>query len=332
MDTFTLAATSFTIALSLFITGKMDKLQTSFAGFCLAIFISQAAFFLRGLFWPGFWIYIEPIGILAIAPFAVWFFRHLTHNKSYLSQGSVALTSLISAAGVLLQFSPLNAPPYFRASLIAYACIVLVICYMALLRHASKMSPSTEKRRLRYLLIACPMAALICAADILGYLGYNFPPITGLVLSALLYLTLLIIAYPQLSRLHDFLARALVIFVSTLTGALIFYFVAFFFSASLPSFTSVVMASFLIVISVTPIKMILKKIFSFLYPDSKDVFTSLYEFDEKLEREKTMLLAEMAPVFAHEIRNPLASIKGAAQYLQSRSGHGRTRQTPQCDY
>lgn len=317
MDTFTLAATSFTIALSLFITGKMDKLQKSFAGFCLAIFISQAAVFFRGLFAPGFWIYIEHIGLLAIAPLAVWFFRHLTHNKSYLSQSSVALTSLISLVGVSLLFSPLRALPHFRVTLIAYACLVLVVCYFALLRHVGKLFPSTEKRRLRYLLIACPIAVLLSGADLLGYLGYNFPPMTGLVLSALLYFTLLIIAYPQLSELHDFFARALVIFISTLTGAFIFYFAAFFFSSSLPSFTSVVMASFLIVISVTPIKMILKKIFSFLYPDSKDVFTSLYEFDEKLEREKALLLAEMAPVFAHEIRNPLGSIKGAAQVLQS---------------
>jgi len=326
MDTFTLAATSFTIALSLFITGKMDKLQKSFAGFCLAIFISQAAVFFRGLFAPGFWSYIEHIGILAVAPLAVWFFRHLTHNRSYLSQGSVILTSLISLGGIILQFSPLPGWPYFRIALIAYAVIVMVICYFALLRHVGKLPPSTEKRRLRYLLIACPIAVLISAADLLAYLGYHFPPITGLILSALLYLTLLVIAYPQLSELHDFFARALVIFISTLTGAFIFYFVAFFFSSSLPSFTSVIMASFLIVISVTPIKMILKKIFSFLYPGSKDVFTSLYEFDEKLEREKAMLLAEMAPVFAHEIRNPLGSIKGAAQYLQSEATTDEHRQ------
>lgn len=326
MDTFTLAATSFTIALSLFITGKMDKLQRSFAGLCLAIFLAQAAFFFRGLFAPGFWIYIEYVGILAIAPLAVWFFRHLTNNKSYLSQGSVVLTALISASGLILQFSPLPGRPYFRIALITYACTVMAICYFALLRHVGKLPPSTEKRRLRYLLIACPLAVLLCAADFLGYLGYRFPPITGLVLSALLYLTLLVIAYPQLSELHDFFARALVIFISTIAGAFIFYFVAFFFSASLPSFTSVVMASFLIVISVTPIKMILKKIFSFLYPDSKNVFTSLYEFDEKLEREKAILLAEMAPVFAHEIRNPLGSIKGAAQYLQSEETREENRQ------
>jgi signal transduction histidine kinase len=54
-----------------------------------------------------------------------------------------------------------------------------------------------------------------------------------------------------------------------------------------------------------------------IYPDSPDVFTSLYALDERLEREKSRLLEEMAPVLAHEIRNPLGSMKGAAQVLRS---------------
>ncbi len=105
--------------------------------------------------------------------------------------------------------------------------------------------------------------------------------------------------------------------VSTLTGAAIIYLVSFFFSESAPSFTSVFMMSFLIIISITPVKMMLKNIFNFFYPESKEIFTSLYDSDEKLEKEKSLMLAEMAPVFAHEIRNPLGSIKGAAQFLQS---------------
>ncbi|MEN6620657.1 MAG: ATP-binding protein, partial [Smithella sp.] len=110
----------------------------------------------------------------------------------------------------------------------------------------------------------------------------------------------------------------LVIFVGTVCSMIIFYFTAGFFSSTpLPSFNSILMASFLIVISLSPIRIILKIIFSFFYPESKNVFKSLYEFDQKLEREKSMMLEEMAPVFAHEIRNPLGSIKGAAQYLKT---------------
>jgi two-component system, NtrC family, sensor histidine kinase HydH len=192
------------------------------------------------------------------------------------------------------------------------------LCYSALVSYVNKLLPSVEKKRLGYLLFACPIALFICSIDLLNYFGFNFPPISGIILSALLYFILLIVAYPQLRELHDFFARALVIFVNTVCCMVIFYFAAGFLSNSqLPSFTSILLASFLIVISLSPIRIILKRIFSFFYPESKNVFTSLYEFDEKLEREKSTMLEEMAPVFAHEIRNPLGSIKGAAQYLKT---------------
>ncbi len=317
MDTFTLAATSFIIGLSLLITGKKDALRRSFAAFCAALFVAQTGVFFSNIFASPIWTAIEYAGTLAVAPLAIRFFFHLTQKRSYLTRGSVLVATLISAAGLAALFTPASQWLYFPLALHAYAYCVLIICYMALVVHIRRLPPSADKRRLRYLLIACPIALARCAADYLAHLAFGTPQISGQVLAALLYLVLLVIAYPQLSELHDFLARAFVILVSTVTGAFIFYLAAFFFSDSLPSFPSVIMASFLIVISVTPIKMILKKIFSYFYPDSKDVFTSLYEFDEKLEREKALLLAEMAPVFAHEIRNPLGSIKGAAQYLQT---------------
>jgi len=314
-----LAATSFTIALSVFITDKKDRLHISFAAFCMAVCVAETALFSQELSPRSFWADIREIGILAMAPPAVWFFLHLTRSRSYLTQGSVALTAALSAAGVILKFSPLGRWLYFPPLVSTYALVVLAVCYAALVWHVKKLSPGPDKRRLKYLLVACAIAAASCVASVWGDLVCGFPPVTGLVLSALLYFTLLVVAYPQLSALHDYFARALIIFVSTLTGAFIFYTVAFFFSPDGLSFTSVLMAAFLIVISVTPVRIILKKIFSFFYPDSKNVFTSLYEFDEKLEREKSSLLAEMAPVFAHEIRNPLGSIKGAAQYLASES-------------
>ena len=317
MDTFILAATSFTIALSLMITGKKDKLQASFSGFCAAVFISQIAIFLRNIFKSEFLLNVEYLGILAIAPFALLFFRYLTRNKSFLSRGLVIIFILISLSAAVFLFTPLSKWVYFNAAILSYTFFAVGFCYIALMRHVNKLPPSTEKKRLGYLLFACPIALITGKIDLFNYLGFNLPVITGIVLSVLLYFILLIIAYPQLRELHDFFVRALVIFINTFFGAVVIYFAALFFSSSLPSFAGVLMASFLIVISLSPIKMVLKKIFSYFYPESKDVFTSLYESDEKLEREKALMLAEMAPVFAHEIRNPLGSIKGAAQYLKS---------------
>ena len=321
MDSLTLAATSFIIAISLMITGREDKLQRSFIGLCLAIFVSQAGFFLHNFFAQDFWKNAENIGMLVVAPFAFQFFRHLTHNRSILTRGIVVVAVMTSFLGSYFIFTPFGQLQYFHISVLAYVYAALGICYFAIMRYVNKLSPGVEKKRLRYLLFACPIAAVLCSIDLLKYIGFDFPPITGIVLSSLLYFTLLIIAYPQLNELHDFFARALVICVSTICGVIIFYVVAGFSKdAPLPSFTSVLMASFLIVISVTPIKIILKKAYTYLYPESQNVFTSLYVFDEKLEREKSVMLAEMAPVFAHEIRNPLGSIKGAAQYLKTEAG------------
>jgi signal transduction histidine kinase len=318
MDTFTLVATSFIIAVSLLITGTKDKLRASFIGLCTAIFVSQCGVLFGMIFASGFWKVIEYAGMLAIAPFSCWFFRHLTNNRHILTRSLVFFVIFVSIFFFTAIFTPLSHWQYFSTALLSYTSFILAFCYLALLRYVKKLPPSVEKKRLGYLLYACPLALILSSIDFLSYFGMDLPSIGSIVLSALLYFILLIIAYPQLNDLHDFFARALIIFVTTLWGMIIFYFVTGLFGGSaMPSFTKVLLASFLIVISLSPIKVILKKIFSFFYPESKNVFTSLYEFDEKLEREKALMLAEMAPVFAHEIRNPLGSIKGAAQYLKT---------------
>jgi len=316
MDTFILAATSFTIAVSLMITGKKDRLQASFAGLCATIFVSQIAATIGTIFHEEFLFKVGYLGELAIAPAALWFFSDLTRDKSIISRKLFMVFTVFSLCGAVFVFMPLSGTVYIHPVIMAYMLSAFLICYAALLWHVRNLPPSTERRRFGYLLVACPIALILSNMDLLNYLGLNFPEISGIIISLLLYFILLIIAYPQLRELHDFFARSLVIFISTVTGTVIFYLTARFFNGH-PPFTGLLVAAFLVVISLSPMRMILRKIFSHFYPESKDVFTSLYEFDEKLEREKALMLSEMAPVVAHEIRNPLGSIKGAAQYLKS---------------
>lgn len=317
MDTFILAATSFTIAVSLMIKGKKDALQTSFAGLCAAVFLSQISITMGNFFNLELLLKSRYIGLLAIAPSSLLFFRYLTRNKTLISRRLFYFFASASLCGVMMVFTPLAEKNYFADVVRLYTFFSLFLCYIALTWHVHHLASGTEKRRLFYLLVACPVAWVAGNAHLLNHAGLSVPVINGMVMSILLYFILLIIAYPQLRELHDFFARSLVIVVSTLTGAVIFYGAAAFFGGTPPSLTGLLLASFLVAISFSPMKMILKKIFSYFYPESKDVFTSLYEFDEKLEREKALMLAEMAPVMAHEIRNPLGSIKGAAQYLKS---------------
>lgn len=317
MNALILAATSFTIAVSLMITGKQDNLQRSFAGLCAAVFVAQAAFLFGGFFGWDVLLRISRVGSLAIAPAAILFFRHLIRHQTVISgkmfQGFVGM-SLCAALAV---FTPLYKTDYFDAMVLYYTFSGLILCYAALFVHVRKMPAGDERRRLLYLLVACPAALIAGRVDLINHWGFNVPAVDGIATSGLLYFVLLVIAYPQLRALHDYFARSLVIFISTCSGAVIFYFAVVFFGGTPPSLEGLMLAPFLIVISISPMKMILRKIVGHYYPESKDIFTSLYEFDEKLEREKSLMLAEMAPVVAHEIRNPLGSIKGAAQYLQS---------------
>ncbi len=326
MDTFILAATSFTIAVSLLITGKKDKLQASFAALCAAVFVSQITITLENLFQIQCLIIIKYLGLLAVAPLSLLFFRYLTRERTLISRRIFFVFICISIGGVFSVLSPLIAREYFYSVILCYTLSALVLCYAALMWHVRKLPSGPEKRRLGYLLVACSIALALSSIDLFHAWGFDSPVISGIVLSLLLYFILLVIAYPQLHALHDYFARSLVIFVSTVTGAVIIYVAALYFSGRPPSVAGLLLASFLIVISLSPLKMILRKIFGYFYPESKDVFTSLYEFDEKLEREKALLLAEMAPVVAHEIRNPLGSIKGAAQYLKEEATTDQQRE------
>lgn len=318
METFILAAVSLIIAISLLIHKKNDPVQSSFAALCLAIFVYKMGSFCHSIFGTEYIRIIELAGLIATPPLVISFCRRFLYNQTLFSSNDVMSTSLFSFAGGLLYFTPLRQSPYLLPLLQLYIAYVLIISYLSLLMYIKKCTDAVERRRMGYLAIGVPIAALLGSSEMFSYLGFDFPPLYNLVLAALLYFILLIIAYPHLTALHELMAKALLVSVVTAFAVVLFYLVMNLFGRStLPPFTHVLVACFIIVISLSPFKIILEKFFSFIYPESKDVFTSLYALDAKLERERALLLEEMAPVFAHEIRNPLGSIKGAAQYLRS---------------
>jgi two-component system sensor histidine kinase HydH len=318
VEIFILAAVSLIIAISLIIYKKNDPVQLSFAALCLAIFVLKTGSFCHGIFGAEYIRIIEYAGLIAVPPLAIRFCRRFLHDQTLFSRDDVMSTALFGLAVGLLYFAPLNHHAHLQPLLKLSIAYVLLISYVSLLIYIKKGTDGVERRRMGYLAIAVPIAALFSSLDIFYYLGFDFPPLYNLVLAALLYFVLLIIAYPHLTELHELMAKALLVSVVTAFAVVLFYLVINLFGHSVqPPFTHVLVACFMIVISISPFKIILGKIFSWIYPESKDVFTSLYELDTRLERERALLLEEMAPVFAHEIRNPLGSIKGAAQYLRS---------------
>ncbi|MBN1546631.1 MAG: hypothetical protein JW902_08235 [Syntrophaceae bacterium] len=318
METFILAAVSLTIAVSLIITRHKDACMLAFAMLCLALFFNRLGVFFFATLNQPFWQVPEYGGILALPPLVLHFMRTLTRSKLVIRRRDIALTASFSVLMAFLLFTPVRNLTYFNFVIYLYPLLIITGAYLALLLFIYRKRTGAEKKRLYFLAIACLVAAVLCSFDLFSYFGLPLPALSNIVIAALLYFILLIIAYPHLTKLYELLAKSLMIFILTTFATIVFFFVLGLFGQNvrLP-FTHVLAASFLIVISITPLKIIVKRVFSYLYPESTDIFQSLYAFDEKLEREKTLLLEEMAPVLAHEIRNPLGSIKGAAQYLSS---------------
>ncbi|MBA4396703.1 MAG: hypothetical protein C0394_04885 [Syntrophus sp. (in: bacteria)] len=324
METLTLAAVSLSMAVSLILSKNRTPLYLSFARLCLALFVYKGTNFLGGLLRYDALMMAELAGLLVLPPLAISFTRTLLNKKTNLSgryvlSAAVAGVFLAVGAYAVIHVDPASGPirTFLPLILSGYVLIMLSICYLALIVYVRTKAAGIEKKRLGYLAIACPAAAALMVLDYSAGTAYGFSLHGDLILAALIYLILMIVTRPQLTALHDIMARAALVFVMTCFAAIIFAIVTGLFGRGETPFSSILVASFIIVISIEPFRQILKKILTMIYPDSPDVFTSLYALDERLEREKSQLLEEMAPVLAHEIRTPLGSMKGAAQVLRS---------------
>ncbi len=318
METFTLAAVSLIVAVALTINKRKIPLHISFAALCLALFFYKGGAFVFGIFKSGVWQTISEAGLIFIAPLSLRFTRLLLAEQSLISSRDFTLAVIFSFIITITLITPLKAWPYMYVLIWLFTASALTICYVSLLIAVRKKTVGVEKKRFFYLAIACGATVFFSLFDLLNYFGYDSPLFSDILISALIYFIMMFITHTHIIEIQELLARAMFIAILTLFATITIFLVNGLFGkgVQLP-FTHVMLASFMIVIAIDPFREVMKKIFSALYPDSRELFASLYAFDEKIEREKTMMLEEMAPVLAHEIRNPLGSIKGAAQYLKS---------------
>ena len=318
MELFILAAVSLTIAVSLLLKKEKDAVQLSFALVCLALFLQKGGSFINDLFEDPTWRVMSLAGLLFLPPLLVEFARNMLRGKTFLSRKEVVATAVLSLLWAVAFFTPLARSAWFDEALLAYLFLVILYCLGALLLFIHGRAPGVERTRMVYVTMACAITAVISLLDIFFYMGFRFPPVSNLALAGLLYFVLIIIMHPRLPELYEIMVRGLVACVITLFATSVFFFILGLFGTITPIyFTHVLTASFIIVISYDPFRVIMKKVFNYFFPEAKDIFSSVYGFDQELEKEKSQLLEEMATALAHEIRNPLGSIKGAGQYLRS---------------
>ncbi|MDY0045414.1 MAG: histidine kinase dimerization/phospho-acceptor domain-containing protein, partial [Syntrophales bacterium] len=329
METFALAAISLAIAVSLIIKRKKNPIHISYAVLCFTLFIDKAGLFLYSLTGSELFKSIYLIGILLIPPALFLFCSRFLGEQGFilkrLAPYSVLFTIILSAAFFVIR--EVVSLEFTGGIVYFYIYISILGCSIVLMRAVTR-SEGAEKKRLKYVAVAALATLLISASDIFHSMGYNVPAMSEISVAALVYFVLIIITYPKLPELYEIMMRALIIFILILFVTIVFYAIISIFgeNRSYPDFNLVFMASFIVVIFIDTVKLILKKAAGYFFFEGKTTFTSLFAMDEEVEREKSLFMEDMATGLAHEIRNPLASIKGAAQYLKSEAASGEGRE------
>ena len=328
METFALAAISLTIAASLFIKRNKRLLHITFASLCLGLFLEKTGVFFGGIFPNDFWKTLHVLGLLVIPPLLIAFSGiFLGTNKAH-SKGPAAYAGLGSLITAAVYFPLLFHRPYAAGILYLYVGVALAYCLGMLVQAIYHAPRNGERKRLIYVAVACAAAGVLSLTDVAHVYHPGVPPLSDISLAFLIYFILVIITYPRLPELHEIMVRAAIVFLLTIFATVTFYLVLAIFGdeGHIPPFNLIFMTAFIIVIFIDPVKLILKKAGLYFFLEGKGSLNSLYTIDEEMEKEKSLLLEEMATTLAHEIRNPLGSIKGAAQYLRSDSDSAENRE------
>ncbi len=314
METFALAVISLAIAIPLITRKKKNPTFISCAVLCLAIFLSKSGLFFSGIFDNEFWKILYRMGALAIPPALITFLRYAVYHKTLLSNRIANLSGMISIVVLIAFFTPLYGWRHLDNILSLYLGCTLIYCFATIMLSIRERSAGSEKTKLINIAIASIITAILSIFDILNHYAPGIPPLSDIAIAALLYFIFLVITHPELPELYEIMLRSLMLFSLMLFATLVFYLVMGLFEGGLyMPFNSVIMSAFIIVIFIDPVKQLLKRIFKYIFSKYREIDL----LDEEVERGKSALLEEMATGLAHEIRNPLGSIKGAAQYLKS---------------
>ncbi|MDD5723661.1 MAG: ATP-binding protein [Syntrophales bacterium] len=328
METFSLAAISLTIAASLLIKKNKRLLHITFAALCLGLFFEKTGAFFGEIFPNDFWKTFHALGLLVIPPLLIAFSRIFLGNRESPWKLPAAYAGLGSLIIATVYFFLLFHWRYAAGILYLYVGATLVYCLAELFHAIHNATDGIERKRLTYVAAACAITGVLSLTNIVHTYHPGVPLLSDIVLAILIYFILVIITYPRLPELYEIMVRAAIVFLLIIFATVTFYLVLAIFGNGevIPSFNLIFMTAFIIVIFIDPVKLILKRAGLYLFPEGKGSLNSLYTIDEEVEREKALLLEEMASTLAHEIRNPLGSIKGAAQYLKSDSESEENRE------
>jgi signal transduction histidine kinase len=250
---FIVAVLSLTIALSVLLRTRKERLQNLFVVFCL----SMAAFYLSSFFqrWlgGGFWARAALVTAVILPQGSIRFFREfLGPEARAIRLYRVAIVLGVVALGLVL--SPLYRHDAVETLVGAYVFGLLGASLVLLQLRARSVESRADRARVLSLVIGGAIALTFSALDYLLALGVAMPPIGNVLTLIFLYFLSQTLLRRRLLDLFELIGRLAVLTAMSVTLALIFFLLVEWIGGSAPFFLNAIIASLVILILFDPLR------------------------------------------------------------------------------
>ncbi|MBN2255673.1 MAG: hypothetical protein JW736_08195 [Deltaproteobacteria bacterium] len=318
MEPFIAAAVSLAVSVTLITKRKTNYLHLLFAALCFALFSDKIGSFLHAVLGTTYWRAVHYVGTLLIPPLLIMFARASFGYRTFLAIRDIMVTGLMSIIGILAFLTPLFPWARHDVLLFVYNGGIAFYCFTALLLYIGNEPAGPFRARMIAVAVACAITAVFGMIDIMGMLGHRMlPPLFDVAVAALIYFVFITITNPDLYEWYGTIIRSLSVVGAVLVSTILFYVImALANQSTTMPFSGVFISLLFIVILIDPVKDLLRSAVNYFLKDYDDL-APLVDMGTVSRQKDYASLEEMATGLAHEIRNPLGSIKGAAQYLKA---------------
>jgi len=286
---------------------RANPLAGPLTALCLISFTWNMAVWAHSLTGVEAWLYIDRTASPWTAPAAVRFvitfvgIRRRIGRRVYIADSAFVVLSAIAASGFFTEWGRRAAlSPAWDHALAAAIVAYLIGCGVLLARHLLQEQSAEEKMRTRLMVAATVIGAILAIVELLLHDYIVIPS---------MLITLVLLAAG---------AFRLRVFASELISLLTLYSIAlaviaggsYIIAIRTLASHGVLMALTVLAVTACWVALMVQSIRAAV--------------EQRTRMQRLAILGKLAAQMAHDLKNPLAAIKGAAQYLAEERARGRT--------